>query len=163
MFQFNQAMFLRKMMKGFGFDQQWVKKAQNSQYTSSSKVLPFYLGKWGPFTCSLYMVTFQVIAPHLPRQVQPMYLLSLFSYSPGKCSIFTQVNKAHLPSKYLSFYQSQQPPLCQQSFYYLYIFLTHQPTQPLHDLINVHRLCSIAVSILFCQRIIFLLLTFNIL
>ena len=42
---------------------------QDSQYTSSSKVLPFYLGKWGPFTCSLYMVTFQVIAPHLPRQV----------------------------------------------------------------------------------------------
>ena len=42
---------------------------QDSQYTSSSKVLPFYLGKWGPFTCSLYIVTFQVIAPHLPRQV----------------------------------------------------------------------------------------------
>ena len=42
---------------------------QDSQYTSSSKVLPFYLGKWGPFTCSLYMVTFQVITPHLPRQV----------------------------------------------------------------------------------------------
>ena len=42
---------------------------QDSQYTSSSKVLPFYLGKCGPFTCSLYMVTFQVIAPHLPRQV----------------------------------------------------------------------------------------------
>ena len=48
---------------------QGVQVRQDSQYTSSSKVLPFYLGKWGPFTCSLYMVTFQVIAPHLPRQV----------------------------------------------------------------------------------------------
>ena len=47
----------------------FANKMQDSLYTLSSKVVPFYLGKWGPFTCPVYMDIFQVIAPHLPRQV----------------------------------------------------------------------------------------------
>ena len=86
----------------------------------SRKMGPFFHEKEGPFSCSLCMVTFQEDGALFSWKREPIFLLSLYGYFPGKLGSFSMVKRAHFSGLFVWLFSSKMGPFFHGKYLILY-------------------------------------------